>query len=99
LFESIEGRVTYLAASGLRFYVGYGQDQSNEGDDKTGRLSSGFYSSDLFHTGVDAQVSISRRNRNDGSSYNSWIVSAGRMIFPKLYVSGEYTSPLNWYWK
>jgi hypothetical protein len=95
LFESIEGRVTYLAAPGLRFYVGYGQDQSNEGDDKTGRLTSGFYSSDLFHTGIDAQVSISRRDRNDGSSYNSWIVSAGRMIFPKLYVSGEYTSSLS----
>lgn len=95
LFESIEGRVTYLAAPGLRFYVGYGQDRGNEGEDTTGRLNTGFYSSDLFHTGIDAQVSISRRNRNDGSSYNSWIVSAGRMIFPKLYVSGEYTSSLS----
>jgi hypothetical protein len=95
LFESIEGRVTYLAAPGLRFYVGYGQDQSNEGEDKTGRLSSGFYSSDLFHTGVDAQLSVSRRNRNDGSSYNVWTVSAGRMVIQKLYVSGEYTSSLS----
>jgi hypothetical protein len=95
LFESIEGRVTYLAAPGLRFYVGYGQDQSNEGGDKTGRLSSGFYSSDLFHTGVDAQLSISRRNRNDGSSYNVWTASAGRMVFQKLYISGEYTSSLS----
>lgn len=95
LFESIEGRVTYLAAPGLRFFVGYGQDRGNEGEDTTGRLNTGFYSSDLFHTGIDTQVSISRRNRNDGSSYNSWIVSAGRMLFPKLYVSGDYTSSLS----
>lgn len=95
LFETIEGRVTYLAAPGLRFYLGYGQDRGNEGEDTTDRLTTGFYSSDLFHTGIDAQVSISRRNRNNGSSYNSWIVSAGRTLFPKLYVSGEYTSSLS----
>ena len=95
LFDSTEGRVTYLAARGLRLYAGYGVDRSNEGEDLADRLTGGFFSGDLFRSGVDAQVSISRRKRNDGSAYNSWNASIGRMIGSKVYLSGEYNSSLS----
>ncbi|HSE42013.1 MAG TPA: hypothetical protein VLH08_14710 [Acidobacteriota bacterium] len=95
LFESSEGRFTYLAGRGLRLYVGYGVDRSNEGEDLQDRLTTGFYSADLFHSGVDAQLSVSRRKRDDGSGYNTWNAAVGRMVSSKVYINGEYTSSLS----
>jgi hypothetical protein len=95
LFESSEGRLTYLATRGIRVYAGYGLERSNEGEDLADRLSGGFYTADLFRSGFDAQLFITRRKRNDGTAYNSWNVSAGRMVGSKVYLSGEYTSSLS----
>ena len=59
------------------------------------RLSFGVYTSNLFGTGVDVNVTDYRYQRGSASSYDSWYVSAGRSFGPRLYLSGEYTTSLS----
>ena len=95
LFESINARVTIEVAKGIRVFGGYGQDRNDRDADPTDRLSFGLYTSDLFGTGVDLNVTDYRYQRGSESSYDSWFVSAGRSFGPRVYLSGEYTTSLS----
>jgi hypothetical protein len=95
LFESVNGRVTVEVLKNLRVFAGYGQDKNGSGDDATGRVTFGLFSSDLFGTGIDLNVSDYRYHRGTESSYDSWYVSVGRSLGSKLYLTGEYSSSLS----
>jgi len=95
LFESFNGRVTVEVAKGIRVFGGYGQDKNDRDADPTDRLSFGVYTSDLFGTGVDVNVTDYRYQRGSESSYDSWYVSVGRSFGSRLYLSGEYTTSLS----
>ena len=95
LFESIGARVTVEVAKGIRVFGGYGQDKNDRDTDAMARLSFGVYSSNLFGTGVDVNVTDYRYHRGSASSYDSWYVSAGRSFGPRVYLSGEYATSLS----
>lgn len=95
LFESIGARVTVEVAKGVRVFAGYGQDKNDRDTDAMARLSFGVYSSNLFGTGVDVNVTDYRYHRGSASSYDSWYVSAGRSFGSRVYLSGEYTTSLS----
>jgi hypothetical protein len=95
LFESIGARVTVEVAKGFRVFGGYGQDKNDRDADPTDRLSFGLYSSNLFGSGIDVNVTDYRYTRGSEASYDSWYVSAGRSFGSRLYLSGEYTTSLS----
>ena len=95
LFESVGARVTVEVAKGIRVFGGYGQDKNDRDADPTDRVSFGVYTSNLFGTGVDLNVTDYRYQRGSASSYDSWYVSAGRSFGSRLYFSGEYTTSLS----
>lgn len=95
LYESAEGRATVNVGQGFRVFGGYGNDRDNQTDQTTARTTFGFFSSNLFQSGVDIHFSNSHRSRSDGNSYNSWNVSVGRLLLEKIYLSGEYSSSLS----
>jgi hypothetical protein len=95
LFESIGARVTVEVAKGVRVFAGYGQDKNDRDTDSMSRLSFGVYSSNIFGTGVDVNVTDYRYHRGSASSYDSWYVSAGRSFGSRVYLSGEYTTSLS----
>jgi hypothetical protein len=95
LFESIGARLTVEVAKGFRVFGGYGQDQNDRDADPTNRLSFGVYTSNLFGSGIDINVTDYRYERGSESSYDSWYVSAGRSFGSRLYLSGEYTTSLS----
>jgi hypothetical protein len=95
LFESVGARLTVEVAKGFRVFGGYGQDKNDRDADAMNRLSFGVYSSNLFGTGVDVNVTDYRYTRGSASSYDSWYVSAGRSFGSRLYLSGEYTTSLS----
>ena len=95
LFESIGARVTVEVAKGVRVFGGYGQDKNDRDADPTDRLSFGVYTSNLFGSGIDINVTDYRYQRGSSSSYDSWYVSAGRSFGSRLYLSGEYTTSLS----
>ena len=95
LYESIGARLTVEVAKGFRVFAGYGQDKNDRDADSMDRLSFGVYTSNLFGTGVDVNVTDYRYQRGSASSYDSWYVSAGRSFGLRLYLSGEYTTSLS----
>jgi hypothetical protein len=95
LYESIGARLTVEVAKGVRVFAGYGQDTNDRDADPMDRLSFGVYTSNLFGTGVDINVTDYRYQRGSSSSYDSWYVSAGRSFGSRLYLSGEYTTSLS----
>jgi len=95
LYESIGARLTIEVAKGFRVFAGYGQDKNDRDADPMDRLSFGVYTSNLFGTGVDVNVTDYRYQRGSASSYDSWYVSAGRSFGSRLYLSGEYTTSLS----
>ena len=95
LYESIGARLTVEVAKGVRVFAGYGQDKNDRDADPMDRLSFGVYTSNLFGTGVDVNVTDYRYQRGSASSYDSWYVSAGRSFGSRLYLSGEYTTSLS----
>ncbi|MFO7695138.1 MAG: hypothetical protein R6V57_18795, partial [Vicinamibacterales bacterium] len=88
-------RLTVEVAKGFRVFAGYGQDRNDRDADPVDRLSFGIYTSNLFGTGVDVNVTDYRYQRGSASSYDSWYVSAGRSFGSRLYLSGEYTTSLS----
>jgi len=95
LFESIGGRLTLQVAKTLRVFGGYSQDKNGSSTAPVNRVSFGASSSNLLRTGLDIYVSDYRYSGGTGSSYDSWYVSAGRSLTPRIYVSGEYSSSLS----
>jgi hypothetical protein len=95
LFESLNGRITVELVRNVRVFAGYGQDKNGSGDQATGRMSFGLYSSNLFGRGFDLNVTDYRYNRGADSSYDSWYVSLGRSVGSKVYLTGEFTSSLS----
>jgi hypothetical protein len=95
LYESIGARLTVEVARGVRVFAGYGQDKNDRDADPMDRLSFGFYTSNLFGSGIDVNVTDYRYKRGAASSYDSWYVSAGRSFGSRLYLSGEYTTSLS----
>ena len=95
LYESIGARLTVEVARGFRVFAGYGQDKNDRDADPMDRVSFGVYTSNLFGTGVDINVTDYRYQRGSASSYDSWYVSAGRSFGSRLYLSGEYTTSLS----
>ena len=95
LYESVGARLTVEVARGVRVFAGYGQDKNDRDADAMNRLSFGLYTSNLFGSGIDVNVTDYRYTRGSASSYDSWYVSAGRSFGPRLYLSGEYTTSLS----
>ena len=95
LYESVGARLTVEVARGFRVFAGYGQDKNDRDADPMDRVSFGVYTSNLFGTGVDINVTDYRYQRGSASSYDSWYVSAGRSFGSRLYLSGEYTTSLS----
>ena len=95
LYESIGARFTVEVARGVRVFAGYGQDKNDRDADPMDRLSFGLYTSNLFGSGIDVNVTDYRYTRGSASSYDSWYVSAGRSFGPRLYISGESTTSLS----
>jgi hypothetical protein len=95
LYESASARLTVEVVKNVRVFAGYGQDKNGSGDEATGRLSFGVYSSNLLGTGIDVNVTDYRYDQPGGSSYDSWYVSAGRSFGSKVYLTGEYSSSLS----
>ncbi len=94
LFESIGGRVTVEVAKGIRVFGGYGQDRNNREDSATGRLTFGIHGFNIGGSGLDVTVSDSRMDRPNGA-LDSWYVSVGRLVHPKVYLSGDFTTSLS----
>jgi len=94
VFESVGGRVWVNLGRHYRVFAGYTQDRNNRDDERTGRTTVGFLSSNLFGTGLDLSVSDIRTGRPD-ASYDAWDVTVGRSITAKVYVSGGYSSALS----
>ncbi|MFO7694557.1 MAG: hypothetical protein R6V57_15840, partial [Vicinamibacterales bacterium] len=67
LYESIGARLTVEVAKGFRVFAGYGRDRNDRDADAMDRLSFGIYTSNLFGTGVDVNVTDYRYNRLPGS--------------------------------
>ncbi|MEK6631185.1 MAG: hypothetical protein AABY89_10670, partial [Acidobacteriota bacterium] len=59
------------------------------------RLTFGVFSSNLFGTGLDLNVSDYRYDRGSSSSFDSWYVSVGRSAGSRVYLSGEFSSSLS----
>jgi len=95
LFESIGGRVTFQIGRTVRAFGGYSQDKSGSSTDPVNRVSFGLSSSNLLKTGLDITVSDYRYSGGTSPSYDSWYVSVGRNLSPRVYLSGEYTSSLS----
>ena len=95
LYASVNGRVTVEVIKNVRVFAGYGQDTNGSGDQATGRLSFGLYSSNLFGSGIDLNVTDYRYHRGNESSYDSWYVSLGRSVGSKVYLTGDFTSSLS----
>lgn len=95
LFESVGARLTVEVARGVRVFAGYGQDKNDRDTDPMARLSLGVYSSNLFGSGVDVNVTDYRYHRGSASSYDSWYVSVGRSFGSRVYLSGEYSTSLS----
>ena len=95
LFESTSGRISVEVVKNVRVFAGYGQDKNGSGDEATGRLTAGLYSSNLFGTGIDVNVTDYRYHRGSASSYDSWYVSVGRSLGSRVYLTGEYSTSLS----
>lgn len=95
LYQSANARVTVEVFKGFRVFAGYGQDKNDSSDAAVDRITFGVFSSNLFGTGLDLNVSDYRYNRPEGSSYDSWYVSVGRSVGSKLYLSGDYSTSLS----
>jgi hypothetical protein len=93
LYESALGRVTVTLFKGFRVFVGYAQDRNNLEDAPTGRATFGFFSTNLFGTGLDVRLSDNRTDR-PGSSYDAWDASVGRNLTPRVYLTFDYSSSL-----
>ena len=94
LFESVGGRIWVNLGKHSRVFAGYSQDRNNREDEPTGRTTLGFFSSNLFRSGLDLSVSDIRTHRPD-SSYDAWDVTLGRSFSSKVYLSGGYSSALS----
>jgi hypothetical protein len=94
LYESGGGRVTVEVAQGIRVFAGYARDRGNREDGSTGRITAGFYASNVFRSGVDVTVSD---NRIDGphNTYDSWYASVGRSLGGRAYLSLDYATALS----
>lgn len=95
LFQSIVGRATFELFKNFRVFGGYAQDKNDMDADPTGRLTFGVFSSNLFGSGLDINVSDYRYSRGSSSSYDSWYVSVGRSLGSRVYVTGEFNSSLS----
>jgi len=95
LFESLGGRVTVAVRKNLRVYAGYSQDKNGSTSDAINRVSFGVSSGNFLGTGLDLNVSDYRYSGGTNPSYDSWWVSVGRNLSPRVYVSGDYTSSLS----
>jgi hypothetical protein len=95
LYESASARLSVEVFRNFRVFAGYGQDKNDSSDSATGRISAGVYSSNLFGTGLDVNVTDYRYDQPGGSSYDSWYASAGRALGSKVYLTAEYSSSLS----
>jgi len=87
--------VTFQIGRTVRAFGGYSQDKSGSSTDPVNRVSFGLSSSNLLKTGLDITVSDYRYSGGTSPSYDSWYVSVGRNLSPRVYLSGEYTSSLS----
>jgi hypothetical protein len=94
-YQSIGGRLTFRVLKNLRVFGGYSQDKNNRDDVNTDRLTFGMFSSNLFGTGVDLNVTDNRMRRGSESSWDSWYVSLGRNFGSRLYLTGDFTTSLS----
>jgi len=95
LYESAGARFTVTPFQALRVWAGYARDRNNRGEDPSLRSSMGISSTDLFHLGFDFAVTGARIDRGTNGSYNSWNVSLGRSIGPKVYLTADYSTALS----
>jgi hypothetical protein len=95
LFESAYARLTIEVLPHVRVFGGYGRDKSGSADASTDRVTIGAYTSNLFGSGVDVNVSDYRYSRGGGSSYDAWYASLGRSFGSRVYLSSEYSSSLS----
>lgn len=94
LFESAGARVTVEVLRGTRLIAGYSRERDNQSDSAYGRTTLGLWSSNIFRSGFDVTISDSRSNR-PGGAYDSWLVSLGRNLGGRFYVSADYTTSLS----
>ena len=95
LFESIGGRLTVRVFKNLRVFGGYSQDKNNRDDNHTDRNTFGLFSSNVFGTGIDDNVTDNRMKRGAASAWDSWYVSVGRSFGSRFYVTGDYSTSLS----
>ncbi len=95
MYESYGGRLTVRVLKNLRVFGGYTKDKNNQDDIKTDRLTFGLYSSNVFGTGVDLNVTDNRMKRGTASSWDSWYVSLGRSFGNRVYVTADYNTSLS----
>jgi hypothetical protein len=95
LYESANARLSVEVVKNVRVFAGYGQDKNDSSAAATGRLSFGVYSSNLFKSGIDVNVTDYRYDQPGGSSYDSWYASVGRSFGSKVYLTADYSSSLS----
>jgi hypothetical protein len=95
MFESVGGRLTLRIFKNLRVFGGYSQDKNNRDDNTTDRITFGLFSSNVFGTGVDLNVTDNRMKRGTASAWDSWYVSVGRSFGSRFYVTGDYSTSLS----
>ena len=91
LYESAGGRITISPIPSLRIHGGYSSDRSNRDDGRLSRITAGISLMNAFGSGIDLTASDSRYQRTGGST-DSWYVSAGRNLGPKVYLSVSYST-------
>ncbi len=93
-FESAGGRVTVEVMRNLRLYAGYSSDRNNGYDKAAGRVTAGFWASNIAGSGVDFTLSDNRVNQTTGK-YNAWYASLGRSLGRNFYGSLDYSTSLS----
>jgi hypothetical protein len=92
-YETAGGRLSVKVAKQIEIYGGYYRDRNNREDVATGRLTLGFYSSNLFASGFDVSGSDALIDRPSGP-YHSRYVSVGHTLGRKMYLSGDFSTSL-----
>ncbi|MGE5359502.1 MAG: hypothetical protein ACM3NQ_10825 [Bacteroidales bacterium] len=94
LYESAGGRLNVAVTPQVRLFAGYTRDRNNREDRATGRTTFGAFATNLFHTGVDVNVSDARMS-GPMSTYDSWDALVGRSLGTRMYLSFEYATWLS----
>ncbi len=94
-FESADFRATIKVYSDFYVFGSVGRDRNNRDEESTQRFTYGLFTNNVLNSGFDFRFSGTHYSPPDGSTYDSWSISAGKTFLEKVYVTVEYFSSLS----